>query len=754
MCASHCRARTAIAGITLIKMEENKSKDRVIIANQGVGVGPDRASGDCSTRPICQVGEKETATGTTTTEVLHTDMIEDEEVFEDSNMPEGANPVDASKERGENKRKERAKRNAQYLEDLDITEDSFFSSLLNENIREELSYGTARVYTLSSESMEEVDAEENTQRKKRRRISKSTPQRKKDVKEAQSGRLKGYLNKANEITDQLRKFCRDNRNVHTVIKKLALELEEVMQEACKINKRVQKRSIKEEISFCEENRFLETENRKLKEENAALQKKIKDLGFCATEMVEVQRELRNIKSRRNSVGSAPVNNATSVRKITVEASTQTAGSEEMENELKTRDLRMKMASMVDEEDLREIVESDWPKETYLFAETEETIIDMEHKGDTVVFGDMFKYKDSKLVERITCHSAAIRKYIKEGKLKDGQVISFKSGGEITLDNIEVKEEKYVLFMGVKEEEPISIYKTARKIRQQFMERKPKQLHIAWIGAGIQQARKIAECVLHDCADKVVWHIGRRKTNKRDNKRKDEAIIMNTGEKTYADTLKDLRLKLVGTREAEAIKSVEKTRTGQVKIVVSGKGCAAPMLALLRTKLGKGKARMAGEKKKTLHIKGMDEITTEEEIILALQEVGISKDVVEVKNLRPMQRGSTRAATLIMAPAAAEKLLAVQTVRVGLASCIVRERLEVPTCFRCWESGHVAEKCSGTDRSKSCKNCGQDGHMAKECDAESHCPLCKKEGHRANTLACPKFREELDRVARIKRQAHL
>lgn len=122
---------------------------------------------------------------------------------------------------------------------------------------------------------------------------------------------------------------------------------------------------------------------------------------------------------------------------------------------------------------------------------------------------------------------------------------------------------------------------------------------------------------------------------------------------------------------------------------------------------------------------MDEITTEEEIILALQEVGISKDVVEVKNLRPMQRGSTRAATLIMAPAAAEKLLAVQTVRVGLASCIVRERLEVPTCLRCWESGHVAEKCSGTDRSKSCKNCGQDGHMAKECDAESHCPLCKK-----------------------------
>lgn len=151
-------------------------------------------------------------------------------------------------------------------------------------------------------------------------------------------------------------------------------------------------------------------------------------------------------------------------------------------------------------------------------------------------------------------------------------------------------------MGVKEGEPISIYKTARKIRQQFMERKSKQLHIAWIGAGIQQARKIAECVLHDCADKVVWHTGRRKTNKRDNKRKDEAIIMNTGEKTYADTLKDLRLKLVGTREAEAIKSVEKTRTGQVKIVVSGKGCAAPMLALLRTKLGKGKARMAGEKK--------------------------------------------------------------------------------------------------------------------------------------------------------------
>lgn len=274
-------------------MEKIKSNDRVIFANQSVRAGSDSAYSDCTTRPICQVGEEDNATGTMTTNAMHTYMTK-KKVFEYCNTPEGAVPVDASRERGEERKKEKASKNVEYLEDLDITEDSFFSNIVSEKPGEEPSNETERVYTLSSKSMEEVHAEEDTQQKTRRRISRSTPQKKKDIEEAQSGRLKGYLNKATGILDQFRKFCRENRNVHTVIKNLVVDLEEAMQEVCKINKRVQKKNMNEEISFCEKTKSLETENRRLKEENATLQKRIKDLDFCATEMVEVQRELQNI----------------------------------------------------------------------------------------------------------------------------------------------------------------------------------------------------------------------------------------------------------------------------------------------------------------------------------------------------------------------------------------------------------------------------------------------------------------------------
>jgi uncharacterized Zn finger protein (UPF0148 family) len=97
-----------------------------------------------------------------------------------------------------------------------------------------------------------------------------------------------------------------------------------------------------------------------------------------------------------------------------------------------------------------------------------------------------------------------------------------------------------------------------------------------------------------------------------------------------------------------------------------------------------------------------------------------------------------------------KIIMPTWVWIGWSKCNIRKRINVTQCYKCWEIGHTAAKCTGKDRQNDCRKCGQIGHKASECDNKPYCPICKVAEHRAGTTGCPIFRRALkEEETRIK-----
>ncbi|CAH1111438.1 unnamed protein product [Psylliodes chrysocephalus] len=94
---------------------------------------------------------------------------------------------------------------------------------------------------------------------------------------------------------------------------------------------------------------------------------------------------------------------------------------------------------------------------------------------------------------------------------------------------------------------------------------------------------------------------------------------------------------------------------------------------------------------------------------------------------------------------AEKLLNQVKLRLVWLSCPIRNRVEIPRCYKCQHFGHLREECKGEDREGDCLRCGQKGHRAKDCkeDALEYCHNCNIQGHGYNTTKCPEYKKLLD-----------
>lgn len=225
--------------------------------------------------------------------------------------------------------------------------------------------------------------------------------------------------------------------------------------------------------------------------------------------------------------------------------------------------------------------------------------------------------------------------------------------------------------------------------------------------------------------------------KRTRQNKGDTILVKMQGRSYADLLRTIKKKVNPGEIGVDLAGVRETRNGELLLTVQNGSDKAEILRQeIKEKCPEATAINKTEKM-VLHIKGLDDVTTTEEIVEAIcRDTRVKPDTFEVRALRPAF-GSRQNATIITPTAIGEKLLQMSKIKIGWMKCGIYEREKELKCFRCWELGHIKANCKGSDRSTLCAKCAKPGHMANACQNESYCVHCQEVGHQSGSRRCPK-----------------
>lgn len=232
----------------------------------------------------------------------------------------------------------------------------------------------------------------------------------------------------------------------------------------------------------------------------------------------------------------------------------------------------------------------------------------------------------------------------------------------------------------------------------------------------------------------------KQTKKKENQKSDgqttkkpkgEAVsIKVTGNKTYADVLRDMKRKVNLSEIGVDVSSIRRSRTGDLLISLKkSNGSADKLKEALKTSLSADIEVKTLARKYLLDIRDMDESVENEEIIDAL--VNLSEEVADrssvvIRNMRESY-GQTKQALVEVPECLALKALKKRKIKIGWLLCRVKEKERILQCFRCLERGHTIAGCTGKDRRNLCKRCGEEGHKAITCQKDPRCVLCSEEG---------------------------
>nr|XP_022911388.1 myosin-2 heavy chain-like [Onthophagus taurus] len=243
-------------------------------------------------------------------------------------------------------------------------------------------------------------------------------------------------------------------------------------------------------------------------------------------------------------------------------------------------------------------------------------------------------------------------------------------------------------------------------------------------------------------------------NRAGEQRKTYALVVETQGKTFEEKVGEIKEQVKGSKEAEVIEGIKRTRDGKVLVITQRDKINTNKIEKMLTEKGQKVASRGvteRERKAYITIKGMEVTTTMEEIREAIKEkIGeAAGNESIISEIRPYAE-SMRAVTVQVNRSNAEKLTKEGKIRVGLAVCRTEKREEIRRCILCWSPLHVAKDCNNPNRKGCCYNCGEEGHQTKNCQNKEGCSDCDKEGHRAGTGRCPIYRELL-RKAKMGRE---
>lgn len=235
----------------------------------------------------------------------------------------------------------------------------------------------------------------------------------------------------------------------------------------------------------------------------------------------------------------------------------------------------------------------------------------------------------------------------------------------------------------------------------------------------------------------------------------EAILVKPKEgKTFADVLRSMRERTTPEDCDAKVKSVRKTKNGEILVELDkGTKDQEKFSETLKTALGEEATVLSISKKISLEIRDMDDMTTVEEVTLALNKA-LKKgenlpEIHKISVLGPNARG-LKLAIIEIKDLHARELLKMERLKIGWVNCRIRIRPTVKQCYRCLGYGHVAKGCQKEEKKNCCYKCGLEGHLSKNCSNNPRCLACAglklgedQLGHVMGSGKCTTFRKALD-----------
>jgi hypothetical protein len=226
--------------------------------------------------------------------------------------------------------------------------------------------------------------------------------------------------------------------------------------------------------------------------------------------------------------------------------------------------------------------------------------------------------------------------------------------------------------------------------------------------------------------------GKPKPKSHRERTKGDALIVEVkGKMTYAALLRKVRADPELKELGENVVKARRTQRGEMLFELKKDPTvkSSAFKELVEKSLGEEASVRALSLETVIECRNLDEITTVDELRIALQtQCDLGGQPMTIR----MRKGysGTQTATIRLALSAANKLLETGKVKVGWSVCSLKTIPPVPKqmerCFKCMGFGHQARNCKGPDRSKRCRKCGDEGHFAMECTQLPRCMLCTPE----------------------------
>lgn len=398
----------------------------------------------------------------------------------------------------------------------------------------------------------------------------------------------------------------------------------------------------------------------------------------------------------------------------------------------------------------------------------------------------------RFLKRLVEQQPYVGHILNDGKPIAGELAYVISGGHIITEsgNKTSAEERYTFLVGVQDgwegrstEEDADTAKKLHgvlcRLRDLAEMEGRKRLGVTFADlegqdSSMVRLRKMMECVFRGTDIEITVYVGNRNQMKssqgarptpaseatpsgewrtqgsgRGRRLKTKTVDVKVGDKredTYAETLRNMRAKINIDDMGLRVQSIRRTNTGNVRLKVMERkeGAGLALKAAVEKELGEGvKADIWGDQRHIM-VRDLDVVTTVEEVKAAICDavgtvLGSRREDIVVNSIRKSLKGDTQVATVTVEKEVAREVLKLRRIKVGWFRCRVSEKVQPTRCYRCQQYGHYAVDCKGDSMRARCLKCGDEGHFARECKNEANCYLCEEKGHRADTMACPKYR---------------